>query len=161
MPPKRTSSTGASLADALGRGSKSSPAAAAAGHRAAQKSAVFAGAAKTATAAAAAAGGKREGSNALSAAHERRAGTPTQASAYTKEQLAEAEGRPPLDADAAQYDTLWREVQVLMGMPKHQPSACLRSEYPAPGVSGWPSQTCANAFALPCPHPSLQYTATA
>lgn len=46
---------------------------------------------------------------------------------FTKEQLAEAEGRPHLDVRDTRYDALWREVQAKMGMPTHQPSKCPRA----------------------------------
>lgn len=42
--------------------------------------------------------------------------------AYTKEQVAEADGREELDPDDPVYDGLWDDVMKKMGMPKLKPS---------------------------------------
>lgn len=46
--------------------------------------------------------------------------TPTPA--YTKEQLALAEGRPDLEPNSSTYNALWEDVKKKMGMPKNAPS---------------------------------------
>lgn len=45
-----------------------------------------------------------------------------QSPVYTKEQIAEAEGRAELQPEDKKYDSLWRDVQKQMGMPRNKPS---------------------------------------
>lgn len=45
-----------------------------------------------------------------------------QSPVYSKEQIADAEGRAELIPEDSKYDALWKDVQRQMGMPRNKPS---------------------------------------
>jgi hypothetical protein len=100
MAPKKSSSAsagGTSIGKALGRGAKS----AALGNPLA---------------------GKKAGAVVTSAQSTKPQESTLVKPAYTKEQLAIAEGRQDLDPNDPSYNALWESVKQKIGMPKNAPS---------------------------------------